>query len=787
MNKFIYIGLSLAFLTGSCTPGTQEASDYTAPYFAGVSNGGLTGGKPYLTPGDRAYIVGLQDGSFPDMGGHVPGEMGGVWTPPVKLADGYWLKLADVKTNQEAWLMQADSFINYPAGNRFVYHPVLNGITASRFQYAPEGKNGVVICYTLTNTSDVPQQISADFVLKSDISPVWFSNENGIFDGKDEVIWNESLHLFEGKDDANNWYAVWGTNHEVASYTLNSDCPVKTQGNGIATTVTSLLQLEPGEQEEIAYFVCGSTRSGEEAKEVFSSLAAHKDSLLHAKEQLYRSVLKRARVEIPDKQLEEAYNWVKINTQWLVMELPGTGRFLTAGAIEYPWLFGCDNSYALQGVMASGDFALARSTLRTLKQVSEQTNGNGRIIHEMSSNGFVGNKGNTQETAHFIVAAWKTFQWTGDTVFLKELYPYIRQGIDWLTGEMDRNQNGFPEGYGIMEVRGLNAELIDVAVYTQQALEATAGMAALLGDPATAAGYSARAVALKEKINTAYWDETESSYCDFYGTKEQAAATTQGAIEQLLLDKTYAGTKEAQDKIAFYTALLTRINTLHAGTEQGWFTNKNWVVTTPMETGIAPTDKALRNLEKIRTENCGTYGPYLSAVEKKHMMTIATGVQAMSEARYGRTDQALAYMDKIAATLHTTLPGSINEMMPDYGCPVQAWTIYGVVTPLITHMFGVTPEAGSKKVVFAPHWPQGWNRMALYDLPVGKNVFSMEYRKEGKKTVYKIVSQQTGWDCTLYLPGISGKAYELNGKRYTAVTDSIPLSTGLDEVTIEEI
>ena len=46
----------------------------------------------------------------------------------------------------------------------------------------------------------------------------------------------------------------------------------------------------------------------------------------------------------------------------------------------------------------------------------------------------------------------------------------MKQGLDWLLSDMDRNRNLFPEGYGIMEVSGLNAELIDVAVYTQQAL-----------------------------------------------------------------------------------------------------------------------------------------------------------------------------------------------------------------------------------------------------------------------------------------------------------------------------
>ena len=59
----------------------------------------------------------------------------------------------------------------------------------------------------------------------------------------------------------------------------------------------------------------------------------------------------------------------------------------------------------------------------------------------------------------------------------------MTQGLNWLLADMDQNKNLFPEGYGIMEVLGLNAEVIDVAVYTQQALEATARVAGVLNEP----------------------------------------------------------------------------------------------------------------------------------------------------------------------------------------------------------------------------------------------------------------------------------------------------------------
>ena len=91
-------------------------------------------------------------------------------------------------------------------------------------------------------------------------------------------------------------------------------------------------------------------------------------------------------------------------------------------------------------------------------------------------------RGNAHETAQFVTTVGKPFDWTGDLDFARELYPAMKLGCDWLLGEMDQNRNLFPEGYGIMQVYGRNAELIDVAVDTQQAPEATARTADAVND-----------------------------------------------------------------------------------------------------------------------------------------------------------------------------------------------------------------------------------------------------------------------------------------------------------------
>ena len=46
-------------------------------------------------------LIGTQDGNFPDMGSHVPGEMGGVWVPPIKLLDGFRASARDEAAGQE--------------------------------------------------------------------------------------------------------------------------------------------------------------------------------------------------------------------------------------------------------------------------------------------------------------------------------------------------------------------------------------------------------------------------------------------------------------------------------------------------------------------------------------------------------------------------------------------------------------------------------------------------------------------------------------------------------------
>jgi hypothetical protein len=756
--------------------------DYATPILAGISNHGHNTGQPYVTAGDRTYLIGTQDGDFPDMGQHVPGEMGGLWLHPIKLIDGFWARVTDVATNQDIALSESTEFVNYPYGNRFRYGLVLDSLEIERFQFSPDGQQGLIVQYTFKNAADHKKQLAFQLSVKTDLSPVWFSDSLGIKGAQDTVAWETANSLFIAKDNDNTWFSVWGATPSAGAQPIAHPQPLHTSGMGVTAASRYSLSVDPNSTSTLTFVIAGSATDRNAAVNTYQYLAKNHANLLARKKGHYASIIDRARVKIPDQRLQEVYNWVKVNTEWLVREVPGIGRGLGGGLMEYPWWFGTE-TYSLQALMATGEFDLVKHTLRLLRHQSTKANGNGRIVHEITTNGAVSNPGNTQETAQFILTVGKLFDWTGDLAFAREMYPAMKLGINWLLTDMDQNKNLFPEGYGIMEVYGLNAELIDVAVYTQQALKATAHIAGILNEPAAAERYQQLASQLEVKINERFWVEEEGSYSDFYGDKAQAIGATEGAIRQIGLKGADKLTRKDKELIGYYERLKQKLSAM-PDRSRGWITNKNWVIATPMETGIAPPARAIPLLDKIRRENVGEYGPFLSAVERQAMMTISTGVQAVSEGNYGRTDEALWYVDRIVRTFNRVTPGSITEMMPDYGCFTIAWTSYGIVLPLIQHVFGIQPDAMNKTVVFDPHLPTGWEDMSIEDLPVGTNMVSFSRAKTGRGIEYGFEAKEDGWHFVLKGKALPGAKYYLNGRLVSFTSSGIRMSGRKNHVLV---
>ena len=725
-------------------------------------------GSPFVTAGDRVYMVGHQDGSFPEIGWHVKGEMGGIWLHPIKLMDGFELSLS---VNEQRYdLAAADRFVNYPSANVHYYYLEDTGLEVERWQFVPDGKQGIVVQYVIRNMGET--ELNTEFMLTghADLSPVWLGERTQMQDGQDQSVFNASMNAWQVKDGLSPWHLIYGIDQPVK---IQSEQNNTLLGKGVSNQMSAQLEIPAGSDQLINLFIAGSITSDAEASAVYEDLKQNFDEYLNSKKERMASLANMSKLTIPDKELEETFEWLKYNCDWLVRTVPGIGTGISAGIPDYPWWFGVDSEYSLKGYMAVGQTMPVYETIKLLDSVSNAVNGNGKIIHEMSTNGAVFNEGNINETPQFASLIWEIYLWNGDKAFLQKYYPTIKKGLNWLMEENDADKNLFPDGFGMMEIHGLDSEMIDVAAYTQRAFEDAAKIASELGDEQMAGDYSETAKDLKQRINSDFWSEEFSSYADFIGTDEQTIHLIDDAIVRAdTLDKPWAIEELEQTR----SAILRN----PSSEPRPFVLHHNWVVNTPMEMGIADEDKALKALETAE-KFVNPFGVFVTGIDRDEsagsddgsfagskvfsytgaVMTLPTGVQAIAENNYGRPDEALDYIKRMTRSFSYALPGSMYEVSPDYGMMTQAWNIYSYAIPIVQQFFGIQPRASEKMILIKPLMPSEWGEASLENVKIADNEVSVFYNTADDKTLVEVRQSNPEWTIKLNLSNPNGRNFNL--------------------------
>lgn len=783
-------------LIGFLVFGCSTAPTYT-PFYPQLTSLPSIEGKsayrasPFVTAGDRVYLIGHQDGSFPELGWHIDGEMGGVWDHPIKLLDGFAAQIRMVDSNAAICLDKGNQFINYPMANQHHFTWPEQHLEIDRYQFVPDGMEGVVVEFRIRNSGVEKKAFTFAFTSMIDLRPTWLGERTNMVDAEDEVRFDEGSEAVIANDKNNPWYVMIGS-AQGGNLVEVTSCTTPRKGLGKNATLSYSLTVDPKGEVTLPVFIAGSYQSEEALRATYKTLRKMGTEKFAQKIDRYDAITRSAHLTIPDQDIEQMYAWLKYNTDWLVRTVPEIGSGLSAGLPDYPWWFGTDATYALQGVLATGNHAVAKNTISLLHKLS-QANANGRIVHEVSTNGAVFNPGNVNETAQFITLVNTYYEWTGDKELITQLYPDIKKGIQWLLEERDPDRNHYPNGSGMMEIPGLESELemIDVAVYTQQALASAAALARAM-QAAEATEYQARADELKTRINADWWNASESSFGDFRGTLEEALPILKAALVRSdTLGKSWA--------VAELKATQKQMQKDRSHTVSPHVIYHNWVVNTPMETGVADADKARAALQKAKTyEN--PFGVFVTGIDRTNepdsvvlksrkktfsytgaVMTLPTGVQAVAAARYGNADEALAYINKLNQSFSYALPGSMYEVSPDFGMITQAWNIYGVAVPIVNYFFGLHPQAAEKRVVISPNLPTGWTEVAIKNVGVGNNAISLSISKLADHREYRL--QQTLADWQVQLDVKDARKVIVNGKEVEMTT----LADGLLTLTGEEL
>ncbi|MGH3090501.1 MAG: glycogen debranching protein [Rubrobacteraceae bacterium] len=738
--------MALAF---SVAPATAQSDTdaYGAPT---LSTEDRLEDRRYVAVGDRAYVAGMQDGSFPAMGFHTRGEMGGIWTPQIKLLDGVWFGVND------EWLTAERFTSGY--GYTQMEMPEKDGLEITRTDFAPDGSQSVLIGLSFSSEEERSFTLNVDARSELMSSYPWGETNPSQLDYnlQDEASVENGRLVFreQGTPDAENasehdWAAVVGSSLEPSNAETGENfrgprgedptiCPPSPDeapdrcddteyGKGAGARLAYEVTVPAGETQTVWLAIAGSDKGLEEANAEFEAAISDPEGALQEKVSNRLALQQQTVLDLPgDRQLQESIDWSKQNLADAVqvvddLQIRETNagenypapegmlegaRFLGAGWPDYPWLFGTDGEYTVFASVAAGQFEPIKDHLRALRDVSLIDNGDsGKVVHEVVYDGSVyfgsnADDGNTDETAKFPSAVAVVWRWTGDAAWLEEMYPFSKSNMEYIFRELDEDSDLWPEGLGNVEREGMGEEKLDNTVYTIRGLYDLADMAEYLGDVETADWATERADEMLARFDDEWWMEDVPQHADSLG-------------------------------------------------EDGPLQQRHWIGATPMEVelkkdgepvlGLTTEERANAALDLRQTECFGDeFGMFHTgrpgcdeagdSPSEEQAFTLNTSIIAVAEGNYGRLaeqekwtsanarlqlpnpDNASGEPDEMPGAMPEIAPSPMNGRTIDRPLnerPMvhQAWGAYGTLWPVVHQHLGVRPDLGRDTLEVTPQVP----------------------------------------------------------------------------------
>jgi len=726
-----------------------------------------------LVTGDRTIAMGDANGLYPASGWHIRGEMGGVWTPPVKLLDGIWFAV-DGK-----WLGADTPAAQYTTGwgyQRFGYQPA--GVSVDRVDFAPDGARANVIGLTLR--SDSWRTVSLAMDAHSELMPAypWGWTTPGAADVNlpdTGAYANGTLKFREQGTSpgtgAHDYAAVVGSSQRPVSHALGQNhrgpqdpavvCPAdgtapprcddSTFGKGTGGRLNYSVALKPGRATTVWFTVAGSDEGPAAANAEYAKAAKNPVAALRSKVDGRLSAAGNTVVDLPgDRLLQQSVEWSKQNLADSVQEAhdlklrdtdegraypepAGTldeARWFGAGFPDYPWLFGTDGEYTAFAAVAAGQFEPIKAHLRGLRDISETINaGSGKLVHEVVSTGDVyfganDDAGNTDETVKFPSAVALVWRWTGDNAFRDDLYDFAVRNLRYVDANLDADGDGWLEGLGNVERPGMGVEKLDSTAYYLRGLRDLADMATSKGDTATATWASGRADTLQAQFEATWWAGGDAN-----GYSESIDDPTDPANDNRpVFQRHWTGVSPMEIELPGGTPLASPEHgtAALAQREKDCYTGEFGLY----HTGSGPTSAPEGN----PGPSCDTV---VSTVKsERSTYSLNTAVMAVAEGNFGRLGPQSTYTTgnariQLDPSVWET-PGAMPEVAPspdfvanidrpfyDRSMALQAWGTYGTLWPVVHQWLGVSPSLGVGALSVVPQLPPGQKSVAGKHIRLG--------------------------------------------------------------------
>ena len=377
----------------------------------------------------------------------------------------------------------------------------------------------------------------------------------------------------------------------------------------------------------------------------------------------------------------------------------------------FGWFFGGDaaiNSFALSSV---GAFDLAREYLGFFARYQRA---DGKITHEISQSAgrvrwfddypYAFYHGDT--TPFWVLAIGELFRASGDTAFVRRLWPNVQQAFRWCVGTV--GTGGLMEnsraGAGAIEVGdlgiGVKSDIYLAGVWVE-ALQRLGEMAAAVGDTAVAADAARRFTVARQSLQERFW---------------MPRAPGGGRFAFAVLDG-----DSLNDNLTVWPA-----------TAMSWHLfdeDEGQAMATALARATISTDwggRALASESRLYDPlhyNNGTVWPFV------------TGFLALAEYRYHNVYAARSQLEAVGRTFDVwglgrnpeVFSGSSFEPL-ETAVPQQFFATSMFLTPLLRGAFGVEAEAPRGTLTLAPHLFDRPGEHAVRGVRIGPTVLDVTFR-----------------------------------------------------------
>jgi GH15 family glucan-1,4-alpha-glucosidase len=661
------------------------------------------------------------------------------WVYPLKLLRDFRLQF-----HTEGRVLPAETLartlITRPESSTIVYTSDTFSVRETLF--VPVNELGAII--SLEIETEFPLEIEARFL--RDFQLEWPGGLGGTYS-----FWDKDQRAFFLGEETKKFAAFVGSptaTEERREYQTNYS---ESSVNSFRLGVTN-----KGKDTKLIV-ISGSLEGRPQAEATYKKLASGYNDLLRTSAEYYNKYLSETlSVELPDAQIQQAYDWSRISMLQGIVSSPflGTGLvagYRTSGESQRPgfaWYFGRDSLWTSLALNAEGDFASTRTALQFISKYQRE---DGKIPHEIAQaasfvpwfKDFPYGYASADATPLYIIAMNDYVTESGDVAFAKEKWDSIWKAYQFLRSTYD--PQGFPRNFGIGHgwVEGGPLLPVESEFYHSglgvEALRALSNLARFTGQDTHATELTQDFDKQIKKLNDAFWLTGKQRYAFALGTDGKPIDEP----SVLATVPMWFGLTDQKDSSAMITQL--------AGADH-------------------QTDWGMRIISNRSPKFSGGGYHYGS------VWPLFTGWASVGEYRHHRPQPAY---DNLRANALLALDGSLGHVTEvlsgDYyqplstSSPHQIWSAAMVVSPLLRGLFGLARDAKAGTVTFAPHLPADWNSLGIDNVRIGENRLQLNLTRSAEGIFLEAGrTAGTGESTIEFRPSISLRATvqkaELNGK-----------------------